>query len=226
MPVFTPAVRPRGETGGPGEGGSGAGAGTEPRARLPRILRVRAGPRGSAGARRPSGPVRPLRSAAPRPARRGRSAHGAGRLNDRGEGSSRDNLSLFFLPFIPFGSSENLCMSSPNSARPGSPVGASPSRRCSPLGGEGLPSFARLPEKGPGQEGAACSGCGLGNSRGEKAAASARRGRGGSAPAAGAGPATPRAGMPPRSPGLAVAPQGSVTQKGCLKSVSPATAGQ
>lgn len=50
--------------------------------------------------------------------------------------------------------------------------------------------------------------------RGEKAAAWARWGRGDSAPATDAGLATPEAGMPPQSPGLAVAPQGSVTQKG------------
>lgn len=48
----------------------------------------------------------------------------------------------------------------------------------------------------------------------------------GSVPAADAGSVAPSPGCPPRSPGLAVAPQGSVTQKGCLKSVSPAREGQ
>lgn len=55
---------------------------------------------------------------------------------------------------------------------------------------------------------------GLGNSQGSGAATPGLRGKGGSAPAADAGLAVPEPGMLRRSPGLAVAPQGSVTQKG------------
>lgn len=55
---------------------------------------------------------------------------------------------------------------------------------------------------------------GLGNSQGSGAATPGLPGKGGSAPAADAGLAAPEPGMLRRSPGLAVAPQGSVTQKG------------
>lgn len=126
------------------------------------------------GLRSPPFPSAPLRSAAP-PRARLRSRTAGWRAGPRAPPGAASPCSSS--RFIPIGSSEDLCRSNPNSVPPVLAIAR-----------EGLPSPARLPEKGPGQDRAPYSGCGLGNSRGKR-----QRPR-----HAGEGPALPRQLMPAR----------------------------
>lgn len=131
--------------GGPSVRGPGAGPGAGPGVgQCPE-------PRGSRrGSRRAA--TRPLRSAAPRPAPP-QPLRSWGRQDEELRPQLLPGHPLLVLPLasFPIGFSENLCTSSPNSAWPGSPVGASPSHQCSPLRGEGLPSLGEGPRAGGGR---------------------------------------------------------------------------